>query len=666
MSSEPARSVANRFAGFWWLLAALLGLLGAYAPAPWVQLGIIVGLSLAVLVQRRSVWSLRPFFFSLFAAGLFVAIRMAYTALFAGTATVPTEGTVLWVLPQVWLPGPFSSIHLFGTMTAEALLAAAVSATRFAVVFVAFGAANTLADPRELLQRMPKSLLGVTGSLAVALSVFPSLTVMAKRVRRASLLRGLRTRWLLVTPLLEQAVERAQALGVSMASRGWGLRTQTPTAAVSSTATNVPRQPGFAAPATAPLVNAPLVFAGVTVSFGDTESTEPVLRDVRFELSPGTITVISGATGVGKSTLLQVARGTLAHDEIALSGEVLVFGHPAHISRNVGFTVQRAETSFVTATVRQELEFGAQQHGLSAAEAAGMLAVKLGLTHLLDRNIEQLSAGEAALVSVAAACSSQPKLLLLDEPIADLDQRATEYLLCMLRELRDDGTTILIAEHKPSALLGVADAWFELSNGTLRTAAPPKPEPAFDPSSMSRSAPLTALTEHPGKITALFGPNGCGKTTLLEQIAFTGKRANADVALLGYSVDDFLIRASVTDECQLNDRAHKRAPGTTEALVRRFLPQLTNLDVHPRDLSAGSRVVLALCLQLALARSVLLLDEPTRGLDRAAREKLAEVLREVAQRGTAVVFATHDTHFVTQTADVLVQMTEGGVIVDAS
>lgn len=623
----------------WWLGAAGSAIVGAVAATPYIQLALISTWCLVVLLRRGSVWSMRPFLFGLFSAAVFVGIRVLYTALFAGSASsgaLDETQFVLWQLPQVWLPGPFSSIHLFGVVTLQQLTIAASDALRFAVVFVAFGSASSLVDLRRLLVATPKGLSGIVATITIALGISNSLAITSAELNEARLFRGLRSRWRLLLPLLETSIERAHNMAVILRSRGW----QTEACA----------HDDFDAESAA------LEVHDLQVRFGSRE----VLRGVNLTAHRGELVLISGATGSGKSTLLRALRDVLEGRDVHASGRVRVFGHDASIACNIGLTTQRAEMSFVAATVREELGF------TSASDQVLQVSDILELHPLLDRNIESLSAGEAAIVALAAACVTQPNILLLDEPIADLDDAATARVCMLIRKLRLQGTAVVIAEHRPEPFVPDATQMCELRDGVLvgvQSTAPATARnmtaPDGTPDTEQRFAtPEGVLAAPTGLITVVLGPNGSGKTTLLKSIALTQGTAAPNIAFVSHRVDDYFMFSTLGEEFSYNDRAHRLTPGTTEGLVLRLIPDLAPKETHPRDCSAGTRVAIAIALQLSLCRPLLVLDEPTRGLDASAREALAGMLRETAAHQIAVVVATHDHEFVEQYADRVLFMPE--------
>ncbi|MFC9911018.1 ABC transporter ATP-binding protein [Streptomyces sp. NPDC127197] len=190
------------------------------------------------------------------------------------------------------------------------------------------------------------------------------------------------------------------------------------------------------------------------------------------------------------------------------------------------------------------------------------------------------------------------------------------------------------------------------------------------------------LTVSPGETIALMGRNGAGKSTLLSALvglvepaagtvrvggATPHRTAPPDlvrrVGLVPQEPRDLLYADTVAAECTAADADAGAAPGTCRALVSDLLPGITD-DTHPRDLSEGQRLTLALAVVLTARPPLLLLDEPTRGLDYAAKARLVAVLRELAADGHAIVLATHDVELAAELAHRVVLLAEGEVIAD--
>ncbi|MGY5005197.1 ABC transporter ATP-binding protein [Streptomyces sp. st115] len=190
------------------------------------------------------------------------------------------------------------------------------------------------------------------------------------------------------------------------------------------------------------------------------------------------------------------------------------------------------------------------------------------------------------------------------------------------------------------------------------------------------------LTVAPGETVALMGRNGAGKSTLLGALvgmieptagtvrvgglapARTDPRAMVRrVGLVPQEPRDLLYADTVAAECAAADRDAGAAEGACRALVSQLLPGVGD-DTHPRDLSEGQRLALALALVLTGRPPLLLLDEPTRGLDYAAKARLVGVLRGLAAEGHAIVLATHDVELAAELAHRVVILADGEVVAD--
>ena len=181
------------------------------------------------------------------------------------------------------------------------------------------------------------------------------------------------------------------------------------------------------------------------------------------------------------------------------------------------------------------------------------------------------------------------------------------------------------------------------------------------------------LTAHAGHVTALVGRNGCGKSSLLWAAHGAGSRqagsvtvggqlsSPGDIALVPQTASDLLYLATVAEELALADADAALPPGSTGRILDELVGGVAR-DHHPRDLSEGQKLALVLAIQLARSPQVVLLDEPTRGLDYAGKGALTRILRGLADAGRTVVVATHDAEFVAATCDQVVVMAEGEIV----
>ncbi|MEO5921849.1 MAG: ATP-binding cassette domain-containing protein, partial [Pseudolysinimonas sp.] len=383
-------------------------------------------------------------------AAAFVALRVAYRVVFGGAGG---SGILIVDLPRIPLDGPFTYITLFGDVTTGGIAAAAVSALPFAGLILAFGILGVVVDLRALLTRgaVRGPVRTVSRALVVAWATFPALLDSVRRVRVARELRGERSAASLIVPVLEQTVERAIVLGASMEVRGF---------AASRFA-----EPDRKRPAT--IRDASLGFDG-----GWT------LEAVDLDFAPATLTLVTGPTGSGKSTLLQALSGLFQHvaegdqaGSIDVGGVDRMSTPPRETAGFVGVVSQSVRLSFVAATVSEELGFSLAMRGAEPAvlqKRVEEVAADLGIVHLLDREVGTLSAGEACLVAIGAAITSRPALLLLDEPLADLDTAARERVVAELDRLaHDHAVCVVVAEHSTRHWGSTVDSVLELRDGTV-------------------------------------------------------------------------------------------------------------------------------------------------------------------------------------------------------
>lgn len=619
------------------------------------------------------------------AAG-FVALRVIYRVIFGGAGG---GGIVLVDVPTVRLSGPFEHVVLFGEVTTGGLAAAAISALPFAVLVLAVGVLAAVVDLFALLTRgaVRGPVRTVSRALVVAWSTFPALVRAVRRVVAARELRGERGAASVVVPVLEQTVERAVGLGASMEARGFAsTRRLTPDC------------------------DRPASLHEVSLGYGD----RALLQRVTIDFTPGTLTVVAGPTGSGKSTLLGALSGLFQHlDGGAQGGDLRVGGldrrlvPPRDTAGFVGVVAQAVRYSFVARTVAEEIGFSLAIRGVAPAivnARVAEIADRLGIAHLRDREVIALSAGEATLVAIGAAIAEHPVLLLVDEPLAELDEAARQRVIDVLDRLAHEaGVCVVVVEHALDGWGGRPDRWLELRDAGLRElAAPPdssEPEtpparPAPSDRVVSRIEGLTVRRDDvvvvddahavvaAGELVGVHGPNGAGKSSLLHAwarptesgVVFVDDRdvrsarrreRRGRVALVPEEFDDLLFATTVAAECRRSDRT-ARTSGTAE----RFLGLLAAagersvdlLNRHPRDLSAGERLCLVIAIQLAAQPRVLLVDEPSRGLDASARALVGGALEEVAARGAAVVFATHDRAFARRHATRTLTMMGGRLV----
>lgn len=438
-------------------------------------------------------------------------------------------------------------------------------------------------------------------------------------------------------------------------------------------------------------------------------SDDAVLRDVNLTVPAGAFILLVGPTGSGKTTLLRCTKPEIAPTGVRSGGiEVVAAGALEGGARSpqIGYVFQNPDNQIVCDTVWHELAFGLENLGTDpdvmrrrVAEVANFF----GIEPWFHQATDALSGGQKQIMNLAAVLAMQPQLLLLDEPTAQLDPIAqANFLHALFRVNRELGITVMVATHQPEAMLDYAIMAARVEDGCVKPCALDELRIEGNPDQEERLAkatsgqredvartpstkPVLALKdvfyrysedapwvlrnlrlELPAGIHAVVGGNGCGKTTLLKVIAGTLSPTRGRVrnelarsqALLPQNPKALLVCDTVLEE--LTEWQATGGYGTED--VDRIMELMGIEDLasrHPYDVSGGQQQKVALAKLLLCKPELLLLDEPTKGLDASSKIELADALLQAACADAAVVLVTHDLSFAVRVADDVTLLFDG-------
>ena len=440
------------------------------------------------------------------------------------------------------------------------------------------------------------------------------------------------------------------------------------------------------------------------LSFAYPGADAAVLDGLDWVVSQGAFALLVGGTGSGKSTLLSLLKPEIAPTgecagELRVLGEDVADMDVRASAERVGYVFQDPENQIVCETVWHEMAFGLENLGLARDEMRRRVAETsyfFGLEDWLHRDTDTLSGGRKQLLSLAAVLALRPRVLLLDEPTSQLDPVAEKnFLHALFRVNRELGCTVVVATHQPRPMLEYATCAYRIEGGCVREVADlvslggREGLLALDSCQPAQGAApgAAAIREgwfrydrasgwvlrgldaafSAGAVHAIVGGNGCGKSTMLSVLAKTAKlqrgrmvRGTASAALLPQNPKALLVAETVRDELM----EWASTCGYDESAARELAARL-GLDGlgtrHPYDLSGGQRQLLALAKLLLIGPELLLLDEPTKGLDLASRRIIARALRDHVKAGGTVVMATHDLDFAEQVSDDIAMMFDGEI-----
>ena len=442
--------------------------------------------------------------------------------------------------------------------------------------------------------------------------------------------------------------------------------------------------------------------------FQYSEESTPTLRKVSGNIPAGRCVVLCGGSGCGKSTLLRCINGLIPQFyEGELTGFCRLDGQDTanlsigEIGELAASVFQDPRSQFFTVNSSNEVAFGLENHGLPQEKIRDRVDKAFRtfhLEHLKNRNVYELSSGERQLISILSAWAMDTDIFLLDEPTANLDFAATQQLKNILLELKKQGKTLLLSEHRLYYLADIADEYWIMANGEIKhkytaeeakalsplqlrtlclrtldleqiTVSERPPQPENMPQALSVSnlryeygrknrAILSdvnfSVCEH--EIVGLVGANGCGKTTLGKLIAGLYRSTGGEISLFGKTQRPkqlqkqvlFIMQEaefqfftnSVLHELQYGHKITAEFEKKTETLLK-SMDMWECRDRHPFSLSGGQMQRLTLMMAYLSDKPIIILDEPTAGQDAESLKRCAKLIREMGKEKTVLII-THD------------------------
>ena len=468
----------------------------------------------------------------------------------------------------------------------------------------------------------------------------------------------------------------------------------------------------------------------ISFKYGTANEKGGEVKNINLHVKKGECILLCGRSGCGKTTITRILNGLCpSFFDGELSGTYLIDGTDtkdltmSDVGALIGNVFQDPRSQFFCTNTTDEIAFAMENRGFSRElmqERMKELCEIFPLEKILDKKIFKLSSGEKQLIAIASVCACRPKVLVMDEPTANLDVKMTVILADVLKKLKEEGTTIIIAEHRlhfarelfdrailmengeivreMSNVQAIAMTDDELKNLGLRLFSIPKLGKsisitkewddlcAIDVEKVDMRAkehyPLDSVSFHApyGKVLAIIGNNGAGKSSLCRAITGVNYVERGNIIYNGLKIirknpklkrsffvmqdSDYQLHShTVLDEFWAGKKriyiSDERKEKAEKAIASFGLEGLE--DRHPQSLSGGQKQRLLLAIASLSERELIVLDEPTSGLDGHNMRITSEKIRQLADKGKNVILITHDIELIARTADSIVYMIDGRV-----
>lgn len=441
------------------------------------------------------------------------------------------------------------------------------------------------------------------------------------------------------------------------------------------------------------------------------EKDKEILKNISMKVYEGECLLLAGESGAGKSSLINSINGlSYKYENAVLSGKIEVFGQDIknmelyEIANFISSVFQNPKTHFFNVNTTLELLFYLENIGLDREEMDRRMDDMLNIfpiSHLLNRNIFELSGGEKQILCVASCYISGCKIIVLDEPSSNLDIKHMDILREMFTILKNKGITLIIAEHRIFYLTDIVDrimlmkdgviyrefsrdSFLALSEDELRTfGLRSNRKVKLKNFKRLKGQDLVIKKIHCkfadkgylnmenisfslGNIYGITGKNGVGKSTFLRYM--TGLEGKGEIIFLNESLGkkerlkkSALVMQDVNHQIFTDsvEREIELGADTSTEIKNDILSKLGIMELkdrHPMSLSGGQKQRVVIASVINKNANFIFLDEPTSGMDYNNMMRISGLIKEMKKSDNIIFVVSHDIEFLNETADDIINI----------
>ena len=461
------------------------------------------------------------------------------------------------------------------------------------------------------------------------------------------------------------------------------------------------------------------------VSFSYTGRKNNSVKNVNLNINEGECILICGRSGCGKTTVIRHINKLIpwlhsgdSEGRVYIENENIVDIPMYKISEKVGSVFQNPRSQFFNVDTDSEIAFGLENLSYpqeTIVERVEQTYEEMNIKKLRNRSIFELSGGEKQKIAFASAYAMMPEIYVLDEPSSNLDIYAIDELKENIEQLKSQGKTIVIAEHRLYYLKDVADKIVYMEEGKIKKIFTPDEmiklkneerenmglrilnyeDVEKNENNINKCENSLELKDlcvgyknkdiinnisfiaHGGEIISIIGHNGAGKSTFIRTLCGLLKKKRGTIKYNGTEIKSkkqlelsYMVMQDVNYQLFAESLEKECTLGLNNIEIDKVWNVLKELnlyeyrEMHPATLSGGQKQRLAVAAGIVSGKEILIFDEPTSGLDFDSMKKVSDLMVKLSKMGKIIFVVTHDYEFISLCSTRIIHLDDGQMIED--